>query len=233
MATFHFPPNPRSIPEDAGILTLTEHLVEVALIDHHAIAPQDISHQCRALLLTHRRQLGLVAYQHQTTVHAVIDELHQVVEQATTAKTTVAETLIGNHRGLIDDKQGIAVQIIVETESTEVASTFLTVNPAVDGIGRLALIEREHLGSTPCGCHQDHLLPKADKGTDHRPRQRGLTRSGGTTQDHHHLFPTVGHESRKDIEGLRLLCRRHHREALENAIFQFVTYHLCAKIVKK
>ena len=93
--------NPRGIPQDAGGLTLTEYLIEVTLIDRHAITSEHVSHQGRALLLTDRWQLRLVANQQHATILTAINERHQIVEQASTAESRFAKAQIRDHRGLI------------------------------------------------------------------------------------------------------------------------------------
>ena len=94
----------RGVPENARLLSLSKYLIQVTFIDPHPIAAQHVGHQRRTLVFTHWRQLGLVADEQHTTVRAttrLIDEGHQVVEQATAPEGRVAIALIGNHRGLI------------------------------------------------------------------------------------------------------------------------------------
>ena len=94
----------RGIPKNARLLSLSKYLVQVTFIDTHTIAAQHIGHQRRTLVFAYWRQLSLVADEQHTTVRAttrLIDEGHQVVEQATAPESKVAIALIGNHRGLI------------------------------------------------------------------------------------------------------------------------------------
>ena len=131
----------RGIPQDARLLTLAQHLVEVALIHRHPISAQDVCHQRRTLLFAHRRQLCLIADEKHPTVLPAVDKLHQVVEQTATAEGGVAVALIGNHRSLIHNKQRVAVQVVVQIEGREVASRLLPVDTAVDGISLMARIQ--------------------------------------------------------------------------------------------
>ena len=55
------PTNSRRIPQNPRVLTLTEHLIEITLIDRHTITSEHIGHQGRTLLLTDGRELCLVA----------------------------------------------------------------------------------------------------------------------------------------------------------------------------
>ena len=82
----HIIPDLRRIPQDTRCLTLTEHLIQIALIDLDTIAAQHISHQCRTLLLAYGWQLGFVAYEQHTAVLSTVHELHQIVKQIATAK---------------------------------------------------------------------------------------------------------------------------------------------------
>ena len=71
----------RGIPQNARLLTLAQHLVQVALMDVQAVASQHFRLQGRTPFFTDWRQLGTVANEQQAAVAFVIDKTHQVVEQ--------------------------------------------------------------------------------------------------------------------------------------------------------
>ena len=98
------PSNTSGVPKDAGGLALTEHLIEITLIDRHTIATEHIGHQRRTLLLSDGWELGLVANQQHTTVLAAINELHKIIKQATATKCRIAKAQVRDHRGLIYNK---------------------------------------------------------------------------------------------------------------------------------
>ena len=157
-AIIHQPSDLCSVIKNATLLTLAQHLVERALIDVQSIAAQHGSHQCRALLLANRWQLCMVADEHHPTVTAIIHKANQVVQQ------TAALAIETNHRGLVDDEQRVLGIVIAQLEAT--LQRLLTIDAAVDGIGRTACIQREHLGGTPCWCQQYQLLLQRLQSTD-------------------------------------------------------------------
>ena len=148
-AIIHQPSDLCSVIKDATLLTLAQHLVECALIDVQSIATQHGSHQRRTLLLADGWQLCLVANEHHPAVTAIIHKANQVVQQTT---PLAIET---NHRGLVDDEQRVLGIVIAQFEAS--LQGLLPIDAAVDGIGRTACIQREHLGGTSRRCQQ-HLL---------------------------------------------------------------------------
>ena len=138
--------NDRSIIQDTGLLTLTKHLIEVALIHFQAIALQHHRLKSRRFLLPHRRQLSLVTDNHQTVVAPLINKMHQVVQQKATSEIAIAQSEIRNHGSLIHHKQGVGIEIIIQIEfSIHTGKRFLTVDTAMNGIGRATAVEREYL----------------------------------------------------------------------------------------
>ena len=158
----------------------------------HAIPLKERSRQCRTLLLANGWQLRLVADEHHPTVLSIIHELHQIVQQTSAAErpsriAPIRIRIVGDHRGLINDKQGILVEVVVETESREITSRFLSVDTSMDGIGRMTRIKREHLRSATRGRQQHQFLLQCHHRLDDGCRQRGLSRSCRSTQNHHHM----------------------------------------------
>ena len=97
--------------------------------------------------MPHGRQLSGIAYEQQAAVSATIDILHQVIQQATAAKHALKSTLVGNHRTLVDHEKGVGMQIVIELEMpSSTHKGTLTIDLAVDGIGRGAGEIAEHLG---------------------------------------------------------------------------------------
>ena len=79
------------IVEYAAALALSQHLVEVALKDMETEAADGASIESWRLLFAHRRQLRLVADEHQVAVVARVDISDEVVEQLAAAKRALAE----------------------------------------------------------------------------------------------------------------------------------------------
>ena len=211
---------------------MSQHLVQVALVHLHTVGTQHIAHQRRTLILAHRWQLGLITYQHHTTILPTIHKLHQVVQQASATKRALAIALVGNHRCLIYHKQGIAVIVEVQIKGRDIASRFLTIDTTMDGVSRMTSVECKHLCCTACWGQQNHLLFQHI----HRPydgtRQGGFTRTCRTTQNHHHMVVAVGHKEREHVDGVLLFGRRHHAHSLSNAVFKLVANHFGHKGTK-
>ena len=176
--------NSRRIKQDARLLRLAQHLVQVGLKNGHAIATQHGGLQRRTLLLANRRQLGTVTNEQQTAVAVVIDETHQIVEQRGIA--------IGYHRCLVNDEQRIVGTVEVQVETT--LQGLLTVDTAMDGVGRTASIEREHFGSSTCRRHQHQFLLQRHHTTDDSSGQCRLARACRPAQHHDGLTVATGHK---------------------------------------
>lgn len=101
----------------------------------------------------------------------------------------------------------------------------------MDGESRMTAAERKDLGGTPRRCHQHDFLLKVQ----HRPHdsagQRGLAGSCRTTEYHHRVGITAGHELAEHIDSRSLLASRLKAETLPYPIIQFAAYH-SAKIQK-
>ena len=65
------------------------------------------------LLLTHRRQLSIVAHQHQTTTTRAIDVGDEIVEHIAGTKCSYKAILAGYHRRLIDNEHCVFVLVLV------------------------------------------------------------------------------------------------------------------------
>ena len=84
-------PDSRCVPQDARLLTLSQHLAQVALVDVQAIAAQHACLQGGTVCLAHGWQLGLIANEHQSAVAVVIDETDQIVHQLPACEDSVRE----------------------------------------------------------------------------------------------------------------------------------------------
>ena len=166
------------IVEDARLLTLSQHLVEVGLIDVEPVALQRSCAECRSLsLLAYGRQLRPVA-----------DEQHAAVLPLASRSEVVVDGRIGDHRCLVDDEQGVAVQIVIQIECREVARRPLSVDVTMDGVCRVAGIEREHLCSPSRGSQQYQFLLQRQQGAHDGSGQCGLAGASRAAQDHHGLW---------------------------------------------
>ena len=174
------------IIEDARRLTLSQHLIEVALVNLQTVS---LHHRCaegRRLLLAHRGQLCLVTDEQQAVVMSLIHKLHQVVEQTSTAESCSPQPHIGYHRSLVHHEERVGVKIVVQTELTvNTGKSLLSVDAAMDGIGRSPTAQREHLGSPARRGKEHHLLAYLQQGTHDGSRKRGLSRTGTASQYHH------------------------------------------------
>ena len=176
------------IVEDARLLTLSQHFIEVGLIDVEPVALQRSCAECRSLsLLAYGRQLRPVADEQHAAVLPLIDIAYEVVEQASRSEVVV-DGRIGDHRCLVDDEQGVAVQIVIEIECREVASRPLSVDVTMDGVCRVAGIEREHLRSPSRGSQQYQFLLQRQQGAHDGSGQCGLAGASRSAQDHHGLW---------------------------------------------
>ena len=79
------------IPQNARLLTLSQHLAQVAFVYVQSIAAQHVALQCGTVGLADRRQLCAVADEHQPAVTVVVDEADQVVHQLSAGEDGVVE----------------------------------------------------------------------------------------------------------------------------------------------
>ena len=86
-------------------------------------------------------------------------------------------------------------------------------------------MQREHLRSPSCWCQEYQLLIQRHEGLDNSASKRGLTRTSSSTEDHHDMLLTIGHEEREHVEGMFLFLSRYQAEGLENTVFQLVLNH--------
>ena len=202
------PPHHSGVVEDARLLSLAKHLVELAMHHMQSVACHEVGIEGWRLLLAHRWQLCGVADKEHPAVLSGVDKTHQVVEQPATAKSCVALSLIGNHRCLVDDEEGVAVQVVAQEESRHLSGKrLLPVYPPVDGKRGVATIEREHLCRPPCGCQQHHFLSHGHHRPDESPCHGGLSRACRPAHNHHGVVVGMGHERSKHPDGMLLFCR--------------------------
>ena len=223
------PPNTSGIPQNARVFCLSQHLVEVALIDGESIAAQHVSHQGRTLILAHRGELSYIAHQHQSAVASTIDKLDEIVEQTACTKG-IREALITDHRGLVDHKKCFRALVDVQAEGREVASRLLTIDATMDGVGRMTSIAREHLGGTTRGGHQHEFLLQGLETTHHSSCQRGLTCTCRATKHKHRTLVAIGEKLNKELNGTLLLCRGYMPQTCPQSVYEFVLNHLCKGI---
>ena len=93
----------RSVPQNTRLLFLAYHLGQVHFLHLQSVAFQGICKQSGTLLLAHRRKLCRISHQQKAASHTRIDKLHQIVQQTPRAECRTRQTVIGNHRRLIDN----------------------------------------------------------------------------------------------------------------------------------
>ena len=96
--------------------------------------------------------------------------MNQVVEQATGAEHGTGQAIVGNHRCLIDNEQGMLMQILVYREIIHfVGEGPLAIDLLVNGESGVPGIMRKDFGRPPSGSQQNTLLLKLveclDQGT--------------------------------------------------------------------
>ena len=194
------------VAEDTRLGRLPRHLAQLIFPHGEAIPLQHRSVEGRAALLTYRRQLGRIAQQNQAAMFARIDILHQVVEQpAGTIHRTLARR-VGNHRGLIDDKEGVFGQILAHEEPLHVGRiALLPVDAAVYRIGGMAGVAGKDLGRPSRRGKQHHLALQLGEGLDQRPHQRSLARAGIASQQKERVVVLVEHKSGQHLQQFALL----------------------------
>ena len=212
--------NHRGIIQNARLLTLTEHLVQIAFINRQAVAFEHGSMKGRRFLLADRRQLRLVANQHQAVVMTLINEMNQIIQQTAASEGGSTQSQIGNHRGLIHHEERILIEIVVEIELTvNPRKRFLAIDAAMDGEGRRTAAQGEDLGSPARRSQEHHLLTDGLHRADDGTRERSLTRTRTTSQYHHCMRIAIGHEAGKDVKRICLLGSRRKAKLLQYLIF--------------
>jgi|GEM_PF-4451003 len=179
------------VVEYSALSSLSYHLVEVGLEDRESIALEHLGSERRRLFLAHRRELGGVADEHKPAVAPAIDIGDKVVEQTARAKDALTQSLVGYHRSLVDHEEGIGMEIVVEIEDAATrCHGALAVYLAVDGEGSHATVVRQHLGGSPGGCQEHHLLPEAGERAHQGSGEGGLARTRRTAHHHHGMVVT-------------------------------------------
>ena len=218
VAAYH-PPHHRGVVEDARRLSLTEHLVELAIEHLQAVSGQDVGQEGRRLLLAHRRELCRIANEEHAAVLSGIDIPDQVVEQTPAAKTDLALTLVGYHRSLVDDEEGVAVEVVAQQETRHAAREgLLAVDAPVDGERGVAAVEGEHLGRPSRGGEQHHLLSEGRHRTDEGPCQRCLARAGRPFHHHHGVDAAIEKELGERGDGILLLVGGLHPQGFPHPV---------------
>ena len=208
------------VVENARLLTLSQHLLKVALVHRQSVAPHEVGAQGRRFFLAHRWQLRLVADKHQPAVAARIYKLHKVVQQASRAKHRPLQALIGYHRRLVHHKEGVGVHVGRKRESS--LHRLLPVDAAVYGGSRRVRVDGEHLGGTARRSQQHHPLLEPPHRAHNGTRQRRLARTSRTAHYHHSPIVAVCHERGKRGKRPALVESRLKAEALPYLVYQFV-----------
>ena len=164
----------RCIEQDARQAVLPHHLGQLAVMHREVEDGGEVTYiECRALAGAHRRQLGRVAYQHQPAVVALAHIVDQVLQQ--TAVLGQAFVGVPYHRRLVDNKKGVGVLVQRPAHAHDPRRVGdRLVNLAVDSVGGLTRIGRQHLGR-PAGRGKEN-------GLDSIVEQGGRNFSGGQKQ---------------------------------------------------
>ena len=168
-------------------IVLPHHVREVDAAHRHSHSRENIVLQSRAVGLAHGRQLRCVAHHNEAAaVVSAVNEAQQVVEQLPRAEHGFGETAFarGNHRSLVHNKERVFQTIETERKARVFTlKSILTVNKAMDSVGRMPGIKRKHLGGPARRCKQHdgalQLLQNAHQGR----HQRSLARAGVAAQN--------------------------------------------------
>ena len=210
----------RGIIENTRFLALSEYLVQITFIHLQTISLQHRRMQGWRFLLAYRRQLRLVTYQQQAVVTSLIHEMHQVIQQASASKAHPSQSHIGNHRRFIYHEKRIGIEIIIQIKlSLYSRKRFFTIDTAMDGIGRRTAVQREHLRSPTRRCQEHHLLANLLQGPDDGTRERCLTRTRTTSQNHHGMRISIGKKLSKHLQGMCLFLGWRKAKLLQYLIF--------------
>ena len=210
----------RGIIENTRFLALSEHLVQITFIHLQSISLQHRRMQGWRFLLADRRQLRLVTYQQQAVVTSLIHEMHQVIQQASASEAHPSQSHIGYHRRLIYHEKRIGIEIIIQIKlSLYPRKRFFTIDTAMDGIGRRTAVQREYLRSPTRRCQKHHLLTNLLQGPDDGTRERCLTRTRTTSQNHHGVRISIGKKLSKHLQGMCLFLGWRKAKLLQYLIF--------------
>ena len=138
---------------------LADYLCELCLIYFHTIPAQPVGRKSRTLLLSYRRKLRRIPYQHQAATCPAIYILNQVIQQTACTKDRPRQSVIGDHRCLIHNKQSMLMQVIIQRKVVQIIrKVTLAVNFLMNRIGRMLCIMRKNFGRPACRSKQDTLL---------------------------------------------------------------------------
>ena len=152
------------------------------------VCPHHLRHESWTLVLSHRRQLCPVADKHHAAVASRLHISHEVVEKASASKSSIAISLIGYHGSLVDNEKSVGMKIVVERESIHTDSPRpLSVDAAMDSVGGLPGIQREHLCRPSGGSHQYNLLFHLHHRLHYCRCKGGLASSSRTVEYEHRM----------------------------------------------
>ena len=121
--------------------------------------------------------------------------MDEVVQQSSCPKGYAALChAVGYHGSLVHNECGELMQIDIGLERIGVGERLLPVDFPVDGVGRGARIQREHLGRTTCGGKQHDRLLQLTQGVYHGRHQRRFARTGIPPEQKHGISFSAQHE---------------------------------------
>ena len=173
-----------SVIQNAGVVSLSHHLRKNALRNLQAITAQRIGRQCGTFFFAYRRKLRRIANQHQSASLTAVHILYQIVEQTPATEHTARQSVVTNHRSLINYEQSMLMKIRIHRKIIQlVRERLLSVYPAMNGIRRMSRMMREHLGRSTSRSQQHTFLLQAIQSLDYSTDQRCFSGSGISLQE--------------------------------------------------
>lgn len=129
------------------------------------------------------RQLGVVTDEQQLAAVAFEDVGEEVVHQTFVAEERGVAGAVGNHRGLVHNKERVNEAVGAAGELTDAVARLGPIQAFVDGVGLLSGIEREDFCGTAGGCEKDAVLLHHFQGSHQGAHQGGFTGTGVTVKD--------------------------------------------------
>ena len=149
----------------------------------------------------------------------LIDETHQVVEQAVRAEHSQTTAHTADHRGFIDEKKRVGMG--VESQGKTAFDTFPTIDFPMNRRGRLTAVQRENFCRSTRWCQQNRFHAEPSEHTDERTRQSRFSRACRTAQNHQRAVGTVGHKCRETLQCAVLFGSRFVAELLLHQFDKF------------
>ena len=185
-------PNGCGVHQYSAFLTLSQHLVQVGLVDIQSVSPHPFCIECWRLVHAYGWKLCAVADEHQPAGASTIDVGNKVIEQVAAPELGVVGHLplllgeglgvvggIGNHGRLVDQEEGVGMQIVVEVEVAHQRP--LAIDFAMDGEGWVPAVLFKNLSRASRRCKEHHFLPQFDQRLNDGRSQRGFSCAGRAT----------------------------------------------------